>query len=57
MSYSIEKLVHFNCDGCNKWWSVGDAPIETKKVWTCPWCGKVCYFGEKYHHEYLTDNL
>jgi phage FluMu protein Com len=36
---SIEKLNHFRCKDCNKWWSVGDAP-EGKENWWCPWCGK-----------------
>jgi len=35
---SIEQLNHFRCGTCNKWWSVGDAPLS-KKVWYCPWCG------------------
>jgi hypothetical protein len=47
MPYSVEKLVHFNCDSCKKWWTVADAPIEVKKVWTCPWCGRVNYFDEE----------
>lgn len=36
---SVEKLNRFRCIECNKWWSVGDAPIE-KTEWFCPWCGK-----------------
>ncbi len=36
---SVEKLNHFRCIDCNKWWSIGDAPIE-KTEWFCPWCGK-----------------
>lgn len=35
-----EILIHFMCEYCNKWWSIGDAPIDTKKKWYCPWCGK-----------------
>lgn len=38
MKYSIERLVHFQCDECHKWWSVGD-PEEGKEEWWCPWCG------------------
>lgn len=34
----IEKLAHFNCQKCKKWWTVGDASISKKK-WFCPWCG------------------
>lgn len=39
-SKSIEKLVYFRCNNCNKWWTIGDAPIKRKKWW-CPWCGKI----------------
>ncbi len=35
---SLEKLYHFNCLICKKWWTVGGAPIS-KKNWFCPWCG------------------
>ena len=35
---SIEKLAHFRCGHCQKWWSIGDAP--KRKKWWCPWCGK-----------------
>lgn len=38
MKRFIEKLSHFLCDKCNKWFSIGDAP-EDKKNWFCPWCG------------------
>ncbi len=33
----IEKLSHFLCAKCKKWWSIGDAP--NRKKWCCPWCG------------------
>jgi hypothetical protein len=36
---SVEKLHHFGCVHCKKWWTVGDAP-ENKKIWWCPWCRK-----------------
>jgi hypothetical protein len=35
---STEKLHHFSCGVCKKWWSIGDAPLR-KKEWYCPWCG------------------
>lgn len=38
MSFSIEKLVHFNCSNCAKWWCIGDA--DTHRGYFCPWCGK-----------------
>lgn len=34
-----EVLAHFNCDSCNKWWTIGDAP-DNKAEWFCPWCGE-----------------
>lgn len=40
MNRTIEHLSHFQCDACEKWWSIGDAP-EDKKKWYCPWCGKL----------------
>jgi len=35
---SIEKISHFQCGKCKKWWTIGDA-LEKKKKWFCPWCG------------------
>jgi len=35
---SIEKISHFQCGYCKKWWTIGDA-LEKKKKWFCPWCG------------------
>lgn len=40
MKRNIELLSHFLCEFCQKWWSIGDAPIE-KKEYFCPWCGEV----------------
>ena len=36
---ALERLVHFHCATCHKWWSIGDAPRE-KTHWFCPWCGE-----------------
>lgn len=37
--FSEEKLGHFNCYKCKKWWTIGD--IKNKKSeWFCPWCGE-----------------
>lgn len=48
---SLEKLVHFQCGQCQKWWSVGDAPAD-KTVWFCPWCGqKQTILVPKHEHE------
>jgi rubrerythrin len=40
--YSVEKLHHFRCVKCNKWWSIGDPKIAgwvTKRELFCPLCG------------------
>ena len=36
---SVELLSHFNCKSCNGWWSIGDAVLEDRADWFCPWCG------------------
>lgn len=35
---SHEKLMHFSCGACKKWWSIAEAP-QSKDKWFCPWCG------------------
>lgn len=44
--YSDERLRHFQCHACQKWWSIGDAP--EKKFWFCPWCGEKQEFEEQH---------
>lgn len=41
ITYSIEKLYHFSCARCKKWWSIGDFDTKVVKVITCPHCGEV----------------
>jgi len=36
---SVEILSHFQCKDCQGWWSIGDAVLEDKTDWFCPWCG------------------
>lgn len=36
---AIESLYHFNCGICKKWWTIGDAHLNTSNLWYCPWCG------------------
>jgi Zn finger protein HypA/HybF involved in hydrogenase expression len=36
MNISVEKLAHFQCSDCNKWWTIKDAPEQAN--WFCPWC-------------------
>jgi predicted RNA-binding Zn-ribbon protein involved in translation (DUF1610 family) len=40
---SIERLAHFHCPHCEKWWSIGDPEIYRTR-WFCPWCGKESIF-------------
>ena len=41
--YSIEKLYHFTCGVCKKWWSIADFQevegFESIHKITCPHCG------------------
>jgi rubrerythrin len=36
---SLEVLSHFQCGKCAGWWSIGDAVLEDRSDWFCPWCG------------------
>lgn len=38
MKLSIERLAHFLCDSCGKWFTIGDPP-SGRTDWYCPWCG------------------
>ncbi len=35
-TFSVERLVHFQCGYCHRWWSVSGGD-ETKQ-WSCPFC-------------------
>ena len=37
INYSVEKLFHFNCSDCKKWWTIGDFDIQEIH---CPYCSK-----------------
>jgi len=37
ITYSVEKLYHFRCSECNKWWSIGD--FSSNGLLMCPYCG------------------
>ncbi|MEM9947989.1 MAG: hypothetical protein AAF810_18275 [Cyanobacteria bacterium P01_D01_bin.36] len=39
MKASIERLYHFNCDACQKWWAIADFPWGSQSSMWCPWCG------------------
>ncbi len=43
---SIEVLSHFACGKCSKWWSIGDAVLEDRTDWFCPWCGTLNRFDK-----------
>ncbi len=34
-----EKLYHFSCSKCSKWWSVADLKPRVGSVVFCPHCG------------------
>jgi predicted RNA-binding Zn-ribbon protein involved in translation (DUF1610 family) len=40
---SAERLMHFQCPHCIRWWSIGDPDIH-KTEWFCPWCGQALLF-------------
>lgn len=35
---STEKLIHFQCGLCKKWWTIADALLPSQ--YYCPWCGE-----------------
>lgn len=41
ITYCIEKLYHFRCNSCDKWWTIGDFEMKKQQILTCPHCGKV----------------
>ena len=41
ITYSIEKLFHFKCTCCKKWWSIGDFQLAPRTTLRCPFCGHV----------------
>jgi hypothetical protein len=49
---SVEKLHHFNCHYCRRWWSIGDLPSEVTHLY-CPWCGEYGELGEKQHENHM----
>ena len=48
INFAIEKLFHYKCTLCVKWWSVSDTPVPA--VMNCPHCGisqRVVYLIDK----------
>lgn len=39
IEFCVEKLYHFRCNECEKWWSIGDF-CKGKNTLICPYCGK-----------------
>jgi len=39
--YSVERLYHFKCSDCKKWWSIGDYHLSRNDDdrLKCPYCG------------------
>lgn len=44
--YSEEKLKHFNCYKCKKWWTIEDTQNIENKLF-CTWCGLKQTFVEE----------
>ena len=45
---SLEKMYHFRCRSCTRWWSIADAPGDpSARAWYCPWCGTEQRFADK----------
>ena len=43
--FTIEKIYHFRCFECDKWWSIADWSFVENIV--CPHCGRVAIVAEK----------
>lgn len=39
--YSIEKLYHFRCKECSKWWTIADYDGSYLDPINCPRCGNI----------------
>jgi hypothetical protein len=45
---SLERMYHFRCKACERWWSIADAPGNpAEREWYCPWCGLHQSVGDK----------
>lgn len=45
---TLEKVYHFRCRACDRWWSIADAPGNPgEREWWCPWCGERQPFDDK----------
>jgi hypothetical protein len=49
LTWSLEKLYHFQCEKCSKWFSIGDFDIKKYKKLVCPLCNKI---SKIYHKQY-----
>ena len=39
--YSKEVLVHYRCNVCQQWWTIGDDDPEEREYIYCPNCGSL----------------
>jgi len=46
-SVSLEKMYHFRCGKCDRWWSIPDCPVKDFPEMFCPWCGLKQKFDDK----------
>lgn len=44
-NFSVEKLYHFRCWECNKWWTIADWKVVPEVI--CPHCGRVALVSEE----------
>lgn len=38
MKVFVEKIYHFTCTSCRKWWSIADGKFKVRDVVYCPFC-------------------
>ena len=37
----LERLYHFTCGHCEKWWAIADGQYKVSDTLYCPHCGKM----------------
>ena len=41
ITYTVEKLYHFRCKECTKWWTIADYDGSYLEPINCPRCGYI----------------
>jgi DNA-directed RNA polymerase subunit RPC12/RpoP len=47
---SLEKLYHYKCDNCDRWWTIADIIPQLGKLVNCPHCGLLNTIEEVTEH-------